>query len=185
MSRATQHRWRFLRRGVAWARAFSLVEVIVALGIFSVGIAVTLRLFAGISESIRLTGETETGIRAAETLMGRLRARPFREVASGLITEEEFQGMDSGRRSGRATDRRLFFADPKAGRIGPDEDSVWIGHEKEKYFEIALVRDERLSPPAKDEQTACLVFTACIRWPASATVGAHQTMLSGSVFRGR
>lgn len=177
------HRWRLLRENVAWPSAFSLVEVVVALGIFSVGIAVVLRLFAGISESIRLVGETEAGIHAAEMLVSRLRARPFGEVAGCLMTAEELQRMDSAGRPGRSRDHRLFFSDPTADRIARDGDAIWAGHEREKYFEIALVRDEHLSPLTEDEQAACLVFTVCVRWPISASGGAHRAVLSGSVFR--
>lgn len=164
--------------------AFTLVEVVVALGLFSVGVAVVLRLFTGISEAIRLDGETEAGIHAAEVLLARLRARPLREVASDLMTAEELHRIDSTEEAGPPPDRRLFFADAAAERIGQGGDPLWVGHEREKYFEIALVRDENLSPLSEDEMAACLVFTARIRWPASARRGAHRTTLTASVFRG-
>ncbi len=176
-----------LRRGrqEASSDAFSLVEVVIALGIFAVGIAVVLRLFTGISDAARLTGETEAGIRAVETLLGRLRARPWEEVADWLMTAEELRRMDSTEGSEPKTDRRLFFADATADRVGQDRDPLWSGREREKYFEIALVRDENLSPISADESACVLTFTTQVRWPASRRDGLHQMVLSGSVFRER
>lgn len=166
------------------AAAFTLVEVVVALGLFSVGIVVVLRLFTGVSGAIRLNGETEAGIHAAEVLLARLRGRPFGELAGDLLTAEELQRIDSTEEPGPSQDRRLFFADAAADRIGQSGGPLWLDHEREKYFEIALVRDETLSPLAADELASCLAFTARIRWPASARRGAQRTTLTGSVFRG-
>lgn len=184
MRPAMHHRWRFYGRRPRRTTAFSLIEVVVALGIFSVGIAVVLRLFAGIADSIRLAGETEAGVHAAEALIGRLRAGPFWDVAGDMMTPEELRRLDASGRKGSLTDHRLFFANPTADRIGKDGDALWLGHEGEKYFEIALVRDETRSPLGEDELASSLVFTARIRWPASANVGAHRMVLAGSVFRG-
>lgn len=174
-----QHRVRKVR-GIS---AFSLVEIVAALGIFSVGIVMVLRLFTGISDSVRCTGEAEAGIRAAEALLGHLRAGSFGEVADCLMTAAELRDLESSAGNGFLSDRRLFFVNAAADKMGRGDDPVWRGREAERYFEIALVRDEELSPRSADAEAFGLVFTMRARWPASLRTGAQVAVLSGSVVR--
>jgi hypothetical protein len=170
-------------RNLGRVSGFSLVEVVAALGIFSVGIVVVLRLFTGIVDSVRHAEEAETGIRAAEALLGQLRARPFDEVANCLMTAEELQRLESSSGNGILPDRRLFFANAAAAQVGQGADPIWRGRERERFFELALVRDEALSPRSADSEASRLVFTVRVRWPASSRVGAQVAVLSGSILR--
>jgi hypothetical protein len=77
-----------------------------------------------------------------------------------------------------ARDPQLLFANRDGTKIGTFADTtVWgtPNSNREKFFEIALIRNETLSPPADpaadppvnpDATAAFIAYTARIRWPA-------------------
>jgi len=77
-----------------------------------------------------------------------------------------------------ARDPQLLFANRDGTKIGTFADTtVWgtPNSNREKFFEIALIRNETLSPPGDpaadppvnpDATAAFIAYTARIRWPA-------------------
>jgi len=148
------------RARIAWCRgAFSLIEVVVALGIFTGGIVAALGLFGSLARSAGADTEAEAAAMVSDLLASRLRALSFAEVAALLLANGGSAGDGS-------PGRNVFFANLAGDKIGQSVDPVWTGDNREKFFEIALLRNEQLSPPARDGEAGWLAFTVRVRWPA-------------------
>ena len=71
-------------------------------------------------------------------------------------------------------DVQLLFANRDGTKLGAYNDAVWQdpttkrNSDREKFFEIALIRNESISPndAATDASANVLAYTARIRWPA-------------------
>lgn len=156
----------------AWSkqfRAFSLIEVVVAIGVLAVGVTLVLALSAPVSRSISTTADSETALRVAERAMAHLRARPFQEVRALLKTESAFRAQLAEERAGGYDplgDAQVLFASADGTRLSAVGDS-----EADKYFEVLLVRNESLSPVSGDEHAALLAFTMRVRWPTQVLAG--------------
>jgi type II secretory pathway pseudopilin PulG len=168
--------------------AFSLLEVVVALGIFAGGIVAVLGLFGSLVRSARADREAGAAAMVSDLLASRLRAMSFAEVAA--LLRKNGGGVGDG-----FPDGNVFFANQASDKIGRSADAVWTGDDREKFFEIALLRNEQLSPPASDDEAAWIAFTVRVRWPAyrlrpdGSAVRLNETgqvqvlLLSGSVRR--
>lgn len=147
-----------------WA-AFSLVEVVVALGIFAVGIVGVLGLLAPITDSVATNRQAETAARVVEAVHLCLRSEAFATVATSLLTSEQLKTQESSPDYNPAVDDRLWFASVSGEKVGRRDDVVWQGSDREKFFEITLVRNETLSPEESDPVAATLAYTVRVRWP--------------------
>jgi type II secretory pathway pseudopilin PulG len=152
-------------------RAFSLVEVVVALGVFAAGIISVLGLFGSLANSARANREAEVAAGIADALSSRLRTLPFETVVASLRTAAQPDGD-------AAASRDLFYASLAGDRIGLDDDPVWNGSDRDKFFEITLIRSAELSPPERDADAAWIAFNARVRWPA------FRPPASGAAVRG-
>jgi len=139
--------------------AFSLLEVVVALGIFAGGIVAALGLFGSLARSARADAEAGAAAMVSDLLASRLRALSFAEVAALLLDDDGSVGDGS-------PEGKVFFANLAGDKIGRSADPVWTGDDREKFFEIALLRNEQLSPPGSDDEAGWLAFTVRVRWPA-------------------
>jgi len=151
------------------AGGFSLIEVVVALGILAVGGVLVLGLVTPVTRSVTATTEAETAARAVESALLELRARPWPEVAGRLKSEEDFVVQRQAERDGLydpLRDAQLLFASREGGRVVGAE-----GPDVEKYYELTLVRDERLVPAASVATSPVLVFTVRVRWPTLVATG--------------
>lgn len=146
--------------------AFSLVEVVLAVGIFAVGIVAVLGLFAPVAQSIRANGEAEAAAGAVDALLSRLRTEPVATVAGYLQMPDEFQRDETRSGDDPAADGRVFYVSLARDKVGQRDDPVWGGSDRDKYFELTLIRNEDLSPAANDEFSAWLAFNVRVRWPA-------------------
>jgi hypothetical protein len=151
--------------------AFSLVEVVVALGVFAAGIISVLALFGSLANSVRANREAEVAACIADLLSSRLRTLPFETVVASLRTAA--QPDDDA-----AAGRDLFYASLSGDRIGLNDDPAWNRSDRDKFFEITLIRNEELSPPGRDTEAAWIAFNARVRWPA------FRPLASGGVVRG-
>lgn len=170
--------------------AFSLLEVVVAVAIFAVGMVAIVALFAPIARSVTDTADTDRAARVADALRLKLRTMPIADVVA-LFKEagaggHELTAADARSDYDLSRDPDLLFANRDGTKIGPYNDPVWIdpvtrrNSDREKFFEIALVRDETLSPAPYDtvDSTGAtvrvdpgatapfLAYTARLRWPA-------------------
>ncbi len=140
-------------------QAFSLVEVVVALGVFAAGIISVLALFGSLASSARANREGEAAACIADALSSRLRTLPFETVVASLRTATKPD-------DDAAASQNLFYASLAGDRIGQDGDPVWNGSDRDKFFEITLIRNEQLSPQGRDADAAWITFNARVRWPA-------------------
>lgn len=175
-------------------QAFSLIEVVAAIGIFAFAMVAVLGLFSPIARSVVTSSDGEAAARIADVLRTRLQSMPFDEVAALLKNSTTQQGHELSDADAKADyditqDPQLLFASRDGAKIGLYSDSVWTNPatrrnwDGEKFFEIALVRNESLSPkpgaagsggggfgsggaPTPDPVVPVLAYTARIRWPA-------------------
>jgi prepilin-type N-terminal cleavage/methylation domain-containing protein len=174
------------------ARGFSLLEVIVALGVFALGIVGVIGLLAPVSKSVSAAGETEAAARVAEAVLARLRALPFDQAALLLQDQAAMQKNDAAGNynPNDGSHPAVLFA-KTSGDVGVysatrkswlDASGAAVAN-NDKYFEIELIRDATLSPAANDAGAAMLAFSVRVRWPSFAPsanglgvqIGAGQT----------
>ena len=163
-------------------RAFSLIEVIAAVVIFSIGMVAMLGLFAPVTKSVANVTDAEAAARAADSVRARLQALGFdRSLAlvqeAADVRKKDADGNynpndgtkypavifgklsgDVGIYSGATTASRFWYDSsvPTPQRV-PDAD---------KFFEIDLIRNDTLSPKANDPTAALVAFNIRVRWPA-------------------
>jgi type II secretory pathway pseudopilin PulG len=167
-----------------------LLEVVVAVGVFAIGIVAILALFAPAAKSVSANAEAEAAAAVAQALAADLQRRvvradaaPFAAVTALLKKSTAAGGHELTNDNARADyditrDPQLLFANRDGTKIGTFADTtVWgtPNSNREKFFEIALIRNETLSPPADpaadppvnpDATAAFIAYTARIRWPA-------------------
>ncbi len=165
------------------SRAFSLIEVVVAVGIFAISMVAILALFAPVARSVGSSAEAEVAARVADALRLKLQSIPFATVA-GLLKVSTPTGHEVATNDARADydltrDTQLIFANRDGTKVGRYTDPIWAG-DREKYFEITLIRNEAVSPKPSstsnadgststvdsDATAAALAYTARLRWPA-------------------
>jgi prepilin-type N-terminal cleavage/methylation domain-containing protein len=184
--------------------AFSLIEVVVAIGIFAVGMVAIVGLFSPIARSVTGSADAEVAARVADALRLKLQSMPIATVA-GLMKVQTNSGHEIAINDARpdydlTRDAQLIFANRDGSKIGLYADAVWLdpvtkrNSDREKYFEIALIRNEVVSPktataanadgteiPVEPDATAAvLVYTARLRWPAFIGDGAAGTIQFGA-----
>ena len=167
-------------------RAFSLIEVVVAIGVFAVGMVAVVALFAPVARSVAGSSDAEAAATVAERLRDELTRRatvagsfaPVVALFKNATANGGHEVTTADNASSAATDprrdTRLLFASRDGSKIGSYTDTIWIDpvtrqiNDAEKYFEIALIRFDALSPntTAADATSPTLAYTARIRWPA-------------------
>lgn len=171
---------------LALGRAFSLIEVVVAIAIFAFGMVAILGLFAPVARSVSESADAEAAARLADVIRTKLRSLPATEVIA-LFKNSTSQGhelVDADLRSDYdlTADPQLLFASRDGAKIGLYADPIWTNPttrrnwDGEKFFEIALIRNEAISPKPgstgaaadaePDALAAMLAYTVRVRWPA-------------------
>ena len=191
------------RRGAPRA-AFSLIEVVVAIGIFAIGMVAILGLFSPVARSVTSSSDSEIAARVADALRAKLQNTAFDTVA-GLLKVSTSAGHELAIADARSDydltrDAQLVFANRDGSKIGVYADPIWIdpatrrNSDREKYFEIALIRNETISPKAStttnadgttttvtpDKTADLLAYTARLRWPAFISDGGTGTVQFGA-----
>ena len=163
-----------------------MIEVVAAVGIFAVGMIAVLGLYTPVAKSVSNSSEAETAARVAASVTSRLHATDFSAVAAVLKTSAELQANDASPTYNPADgkDAKVMFATP-AGEAGLYDATkkAWLDSAgnalaaRDMFFEIALVRNDALSPVDNDLTAAYLAFNVRVRWPVfrpSATGAAAQ-----------
>lgn len=164
--------------------AFSLIEVVVAIGVFAVGMVAVVALFAPVARSVAGSSDAEAAATVAERLRDELARRvavagsfaPVVVLFKNTTANGSHEVTTADNASSAATDprrdTRLLFASRDGSKIaGYTDTSIWgTGqvNDAEKYYEITLIRLDALSPntTAADATSPTLAYTARIRWPA-------------------
>ena len=185
-------------------RAFSLIEVVVAVGIFAVGMVAVIGLFAPVARSVGGASDAEAAARVAESLRIKLQGMPWDQVITLLknttATSHELSVADARIDYDISKDVQLLFANRDGTKIGRYGDPIWLNPgtrrhpDADKFFEIALIRNEAISPKPgttttaegaavtinPDATAALLAYTARLRWPAFIPDGAAGAIQVGS-----
>jgi uncharacterized protein (TIGR02598 family) len=133
---------------------FSLVEVVVSVGIFAVAIVGIIGLFAPTTKNVAAVADSDASTRAVAAIQ-----QSLKETASTTVG---FNNLIS------AIDNSSTYY--YASRGGDKVDSITtavVTNKSEAFFEYSLSRNTALSPsPALDASAGFLAFTIQLRWPA-------------------
>lgn len=168
-------------RGAGRRGGFSLIEVVAAVAIFAIGMVAVLAMFAPVSKSVASVAEAEAAGRVADAVRARLQALPF-ERALALVQEPAAVRQKNADPNYNPNDGAKYPAvifaklngevglyDAAEGRKAWYDASVPAPQRVEdadKFFEVDLVRNDTLSPPAGDSTAALVAFNIRVRWPA-------------------
>jgi uncharacterized protein (TIGR02598 family) len=134
------------------APGFSLVEVVVAVGIFALAIVGVIGLLVPTSKNISDVADSDSATRVITAIQSGLQKSGFTSVKNNL--------------------GQVFYATKDGSKVGPGSDlTIWNAGDQEKFFEFRLVRNETLSPsnpPTADDSAGYLAFTIVLKWPAFA-----------------
>lgn len=185
-------------------RAFSLIEVVLAVAIFGVSLVALLGLFSPVARSVTSSADGEAAGRVADALRTKLQSMPFDTVAKLLKVStssgHELVTIDARSDYDLTLDPQLVFASRDGSKVGVYNDPIWVdpvtkkNSDLGKYFEIALVRNEAISPKAStttnddgtsvtatpDDTAVLLAYTARLRWPAFISNGTGGTVQFGA-----
>ncbi len=162
-------------RAPARAGAFTLLEVIVALGVFVIGIVGVIGLLATVTKSGTTSGEAEAASRVADSVIARLQAMPFSSAA--LLVQDPADVLKNNAlgnyNPNDGTHPAVIFAklDGDTGLYDAVK-KVWLGSSgatfanADKFFEVELIRQTALSPLGADDTAALLAFAIRVRWPS-------------------
>lgn len=143
--------------GFRRARAgFSLVEVVVAIGIFALAIVGVLGLLVPTSKNITNVADSDSASRVISAIQSGLQKTDFTTVVNSLGGAQ-------------------FYASKDGSKVGLGSNtSLWTSNQ-EKFFGFTLVRNgdspnvgDGLSPAANDNTAGFLAFTIVLKWPAYA-----------------
>lgn len=165
-------------------KAFSLVEVVVAVGVFAIAIVSVIGILAGVGKSVGEVNDADKAARLIGVIQARLQASPFTAIAGSLKTAAQVAA--EGASYDPTADNAVFFASEDGAIVAPYNNAAWGeasggGNTSDaanalKYFELTLIRNETLSPPgAGDTSAGFLAFNIRVRWPAFLANGTRVT----------
>jgi type II secretory pathway pseudopilin PulG len=169
---------------LALANGFSIIEVVLAVGIFAIAITMVIAMMASSARTQTEIVDRGTASRLAEAINIKLAILGYDAVQGnsvkgypGLLFPAN-QNPDSPGIDTTSNNSKVLYINKAGDKVGTYTDPVWgnIGsNNAEKYYEVMLVRSPNtvLSPPA-DQAGADLntitagsvLFTVRISWPA-------------------
>lgn len=190
------------------ATAFTLLEVVAAVAVFAVGAVGIAAMMAPVARTVGTSSDLEAAARVVEALRVKLHTLPTAEVLALLkksngTTRHELTDADQRADYNPAADVQILYANRDGSKIGTYSSTVWFAsgrnQDVEKYFEIALIRNEALSPlpsspteelpvpPNPDDTAPMIAYVARLRWPAfirqSATTAVQSADNAGGLVR--
>lgn len=188
--------------------AFTLLEVVAAVAVFAVGAVGVAALMAPVARTVGTSSDLEAAARVVEALRAKLHTMPTAEALALLkksngTQRHELTDADQRADYNPAADAQILYANRDGSKIGTYASSVWFAsgrnQDVEKYFEIALIRNEALSPlpsspteelpspPNPDDTAPVIAYVARLRWPAfirqSATTAVQSADNAGGLVR--
>lgn len=176
----------------AQARAFSLMEVVLSLGIFAAAIVVVLAMLGGSLRTQPDLVDRSTAIRLTDAVNGKLSALGYAAVQGLLFEANTNPNSPIDPKSG--TTKAVLYINKTGDKVGTYPDVIWGQpgtNDAEKYYEAMLVRSPNtVLSPAADSAGATLAqltassvfFTVRISWPAFTSDGAIADRPTRSVF---
>ncbi len=174
--------------------AFSLLEVVAAVAIFSIGMVAALGLFAPVAKSVSTVADAESAARVADSVRARLQGMTFPQ-ALALIQEVQDVKRNDGDGAYNPNDGTKHPAvlfgkrngdvgiyDASEGRNGWYDSTVPTPlrvADADKFFEIDLIRNDTFTPKDGDATAAIVAYTMRVRWPAFVRTGATTAVQPG------
>lgn len=147
-------------------RAFSLVEVVVAVGIFAIAIVSVIGLLVPINQSVADISETDDASRVAGVIEEELQRAGFAAVKLILDSPppatNRLHASRDGKRIGRSNDSNIW--DPAPADLSPEEEKA------QQFFEVNLTRNDDISP-LPDDDSAYIAYFLELRWPGHTAAG--------------
>lgn len=147
-------------------KAFSLVEVVIAVGIFAIAIISIIGLLVPINSSVADVRDNDDASRVAGVIQSQVQALGFSALARADATPPGQNFLNSAPASG-------IYASRDGSRVGLGNDTALWGapvSNQEKFFKVEFIRNTALSPntSANDSNSGFLAFTIKLSWPAFA-----------------
>lgn len=162
-------------------RGFSLLEVVVAVAIFALGMVAVLGLFAPVAKSVATVSDSEAAARVADAVRARLQALPFDQAVTLVqeVADVRRKDGDGAYNPNDGTRYPAVMFGKSSGDVGiydpADGKKAWYDSsvptpqrvlDTEKLFEIDLIRNDTLTPKSGDATAALVAYTIRVRWPA-------------------
>jgi uncharacterized protein (TIGR02598 family) len=137
-----------------YKRAFSLVEVVVAVGIFALAIVGVIGLLSPTNKAVADVADSDAASCAISAIQAGLQQAGFEAVRTqlkiGSLVDSDY----------------VFFASKAGDKVGLGSNKSVFPDDRDKFFEFALVRNASLSDVGDDSTAGFLAFTISLRWPA-------------------
>lgn len=176
-------------------RAFSLVEVVVAVGIFALAIVGVIGLLSPTTKAVGDVADSDAASRVVSIVQAELQALASTSAGwtsfttggnSILRTSTDVATFDANTNPAYASLPYVFFSSKDGSIVGPYSSTRWDGgtqadEDGRKFFEIILIRNwdssssTGLSNPANDATAGYLAYTIRLRWPAYLPNGVRAT----------
>ncbi|MBI2510736.1 MAG: prepilin-type N-terminal cleavage/methylation domain-containing protein [Opitutae bacterium] len=141
-------------------RGFSLIEVVIAIGVLAVGLTAVLGLMAGAAKMIAIANDRRDAERALADGIAELERLGFAAAAAKVTAE----------RATSAEDARFYLS-----RDGTKTGWGSALAAQDRHYVVTVFRVENLSPPSADATGAGLAVQVRVEWPAN--VDAEHSML--------
>ena len=125
--------------------AFSLVEVVIAIGVFVAGVVGAIALLSSSTDSASQTLDANAALRLAESSAALVQQMTWTQVTAQL----------------RENSPNPIYANKDGSRNG----LVNVVEIEEAHYQIELVRLSNLSPVTNDDDASFLAFALEISWP--------------------
>jgi prepilin-type N-terminal cleavage/methylation domain-containing protein len=148
-----------------YAAGFSLLEVIVALGILGGGLVAVLAMFAPLA---RVNGANTEWLQAAEAAAAvnhQLRLMTWAEAGVAMAD--------------------TFYVNRTGSTVALATDPAWIGREEQRYFAVTVPVNPTLVGSGDPANLPWLAFNLRVRWPVAAgdLAAQHELVVPGSLHR--
>jgi type II secretory pathway pseudopilin PulG len=142
---------------------FSLVEVVVAVGIFALAIVGVIGLFAPTSRNVANVADTDSASRMVSSIQSALQQSGYSRIQQELAPLAPTS--PTSYYSTKSNDGNFYTASGNVVKKidGSTADGVSLS---DLFFEFTLLRNTTLSPVSNDPTAGFLAFTISLKWPA-------------------
>ncbi len=137
------------------ARAFSLLEVVIAIGVCAGAVVSAIILHRTVAHAVTETRDAQRAARVVEAVQAELDRLPWADVLDYLTGQE------------------VLYASADGATIAAPDSEAWHGfganqaaRDAAKFHAIQLQRDGELSPSGGSGEAGSLVYILRVSWPA-------------------
>jgi type II secretory pathway pseudopilin PulG len=183
--------------------AFSLIEVVAAVGIFAIGMVGVIGLLAPVTKSIAGVADAEAAARVADAVRARIQALGFDQGSLLIQDVATLRKNDAdpayNPNAGAAHPQVIFGKLTGEVAVYNPTAKTWRDYDYsaavsaaavsgpvprtladvDKFFEIDLIRNETLSPQANDATAPMIAYVIRVRWPAFVATTPTTAVQSG------